>query len=74
MKAFFRAIYDFVTDQNGDGDIAKLCGFAVMIIALVRFAITGSFEAVAFAAGAASVVASKAIDTKLPKAPDAKKE
>ena len=68
MKAFFRAIFDFITDQNGDGDVAKLAGFAVMIVSIVRFACTGAFDAVAFGVGAAAVVASKAIDTKLPKA------
>jgi hypothetical protein len=68
MNKFMRALYDFITDQNGDGDVAKLGGLAVMIIAIVRFAITGTFDGIAFGAGAAAVVASKAIDTKLPKA------
>ena len=68
MKKFFRAIYDFITDQNGDGDVAKLGGFALMVVSIVRFAATGDFDGVAFGAGAATVVASKAIDTKLPKA------
>jgi len=68
MKKFLRAIYDFITDQNGDGDVAKLGGFAVMAIAIIRFAITGVFDGVAFGAGAATVVASKALDVKLPKA------
>ena len=68
MKNFFRAVFDFITDQNGDGDVAKLAGLAVMIVAIVRFACTGDFDSVAFGVGAAAVVASKAIDTKLPKA------
>jgi hypothetical protein len=68
MDKFFRAIYDFITDQNGDGDVAKLGGFAVMAVSVIRFAITGTFDSVAFGVGAAAVVASKAIDTKLPKA------
>jgi hypothetical protein len=68
MNNFLRAIFDFITDQNGDGDVAKLAGFAVMAVAVIRFAITGTFDGVAFGAGAAAVVASKAIDTKLPKA------
>jgi hypothetical protein len=68
MNKFLRAVYDFITDQNGDGDVAKLAGFAVMAVAIIRFAATGVFDGVAFGAGAAAVVASKAIDTKLPKA------
>lgn len=67
MKKFFRAVYDFITDSNGDGDIAKLGGAALMIIAIVRFAIGAGFDGVAFGAGAAAAVAAKAIDTKLPK-------
>ena len=39
-----------------------------MAVAVIRFAITGTFDGVAFGSGAAAVVASKAIDTKLPKA------
>jgi hypothetical protein len=67
MKKFFKAVYDFITDANGDGDIAKLGGLALMVISIVRFAVTGSFDALAFGAGAAAAVASKAIDIKLPK-------
>jgi len=68
MKKLFRAIYDFVTDQNGDGDVAKLGGVALMAVAIVRFAATGDFDGIAFGAGAATAVASKALDIKLPKA------
>ena len=68
MKKFFRAVYDFITDQNGDGDVAKLGGFILMAVSVIRFAVTGEFDGIAFGAGAATAVASKAIDTKLPKA------
>lgn len=67
MKKLFRAIYDFVTDSNGDGDIAKLGGAVLMIVSIVRFAAGGGFDGVAFGAGAAAAVAAKALDIKLPK-------
>lgn len=67
MKKFFRAIYDFVTDVNGDGDIAKLGGAILMIVAIVRFAAGGVFDPVAFGSGAGLAVGSKALDAIVPK-------
>jgi hypothetical protein len=71
MKKFLEAIYGFVTDANGDGDIVKLAGAALVIIAVGRFAFTGSFDAVAFGAGAGAAVAGKALDAVIPKTPGA---
>jgi len=62
-----RAIYDFVTDANGDGDIVKLFGAVLMAVALIKFAIGSDFDTVAFGAGAASAVAAKGLDAVIPK-------
>lgn len=65
---FFKALFDFVTDANGDGDIAKLGGAVLMVAAIIRFAAGQGFDGVAFGAGAAAAVAGKALDAVIPKA------
>ena len=67
MKKIGKWIIDFITDANGDGDLIKLGGAVLMIIALVRFAITGQFDAVAFGTGAGCAGAGKALDAIIPK-------
>lgn len=67
MKNFFKHIYGYVTDSNGDGDLVKLGGAIVLVIAVVRFAVTGAFDPVAFGTGAASCAAGKALDAVIPK-------
>lgn len=67
MKKALRWILDFVTDVNGDGDLIKLGGAVLMIVALVRFAVTGQFDAVAFGTGAGCAGAGKALDAITPK-------
>ena len=67
MRRFFKKLLDFVTDSNGDGDLIKLGGAILMGIALVRFAITGQFDAVAFGTGAGCAGAGKALDAIIPK-------
>lgn len=67
MKIFLKGVFDFVTDSNGDGDIVKLGGAILMGIALVRFAVTGVFDPVAFGSGAAAAITGKALDAIIPK-------
>ena len=62
MKEFFDHVYGYLTDKNNDGDALKLCGFILAVVAVVRFAITGVFDAVSFGAGAAAMTASKGLD------------
>lgn len=62
IKAFFKHVYGYFTDNENEGDFMKVAGAAVMIVALVRFAAGQGFDAVAFGAGAGAFTASKALD------------
>ena len=62
MKDFFTHIYGYFTDAQNEGDFMKISGAALMLIALVRFAIGQGFDSVAFGAGAGAFAASKALD------------
>jgi hypothetical protein len=62
MKDFFTHVYGYFTDVQNEGDFMKISGAALMLIALVRFAIGQGFDGVAFGAGAGSFAVSKALD------------
>lgn len=62
MHDFLKHIYGYFTDEQNEGDFLKISGAAVMIVAVVRFAIGQGFDGVAFGAGAAGFATSKALD------------
>jgi len=62
IKAAFKHIYGYFTDNENEGDFMKVAGAAVMVVALVRFAAGQGFDGLAFGAGAGAFTASKALD------------
>ena len=62
MKEFFAHIYGYFTDEQNEGDFLKVFGASLMLIAVIRFAVGGGFDGVAFGSGAGSFATSKALD------------
>jgi hypothetical protein len=67
MKEFFKHLYGYITDSNGDGDLLKVSGAIIIIIDVWRFATTGVFDPIAFGTGSATLAAGKALDGIIPK-------
>lgn len=67
IKEALKHIWGWFTDEQNEGDFLKVCGAALMIVAIVKFATGQGFDAPAFGTGAASFATSKALDAVLVK-------
>ena len=68
MKTFFQKLGDFLTDSNGDGDIVRVAGLALLIFGAVGWW-NGKDPTIVFGIGSGLIISGKLGDAIIPKGP-----
>lgn len=62
IAALLKHVYGYFTDEQNEGDFMKIAGALTMLVVVIRFAATGTFDTIAFGAGAGAFAVTKGLD------------